>query len=67
MTDIKGSVSERRREWIPEEPVDFAPVFVWPPQPKALAKYLFGWGGFLWPWRAIWLGLAFASWHVAGA
>ncbi|MCY3953784.1 MAG: sterol desaturase family protein, partial [bacterium] len=63
MTDVKTPASGHRRDWIPEEPIEFAPFFVWPPQPRKLATYLFGWGGFLWPWRAIWLGLAIGSWY----
>lgn len=63
MSDVKSSAPERRRDWIPEEPIEFAPLFVWPPQPRKLAKYFLGWGGFLWPWRAIWLGLAIGSWY----
>ena len=63
MSEIEGSVSERRSEWRPEQPAGFAPIFVWPPQPKAFGKFLFTWGGFLWPWQVIYLGLAIVSWE----
>ena len=28
----------RRGDWQPEEVLDYAPVFVWPPRPKATLK-----------------------------
>jgi sterol desaturase/sphingolipid hydroxylase (fatty acid hydroxylase superfamily) len=40
-----------RGDWIPEDLIDphFDTVFSWPPRPRALLKYIFGWPGFLWP------------------
>jgi hypothetical protein len=49
------------KEWRPENGVRYAPVFVWPPQPVAFARWLVGWPGFLAPWNAVYVAIAVAT------
>jgi sterol desaturase/sphingolipid hydroxylase (fatty acid hydroxylase superfamily) len=46
----------------PELPIQMAPLFAWPPRPRALAQFFFGFPGFLWPWFTLFLGLAIVFW-----
>lgn len=55
---------EHGDSWVPEGPITPPPIFVWPPQPVALAKFLFGYPGFLFPWNAMYIALAVFSWYV---
>jgi len=49
-------------EWRPPYPVSYAPLFNWPPQVVATLKWLFRYGGYLWPWNIFYFGLATATW-----
>ena len=49
-------------EWRPPYPVGYAPLFNWPPQVVAIFKWLFRWGGYLWPWNIFYFALATATW-----
>lgn len=40
----------------------YAPVFAWPPQPLAVAKWCLSYPGFLWPWNSIWLAITLITW-----
>jgi sterol desaturase/sphingolipid hydroxylase (fatty acid hydroxylase superfamily) len=42
---------DARGHWKPPYPAGYAPLFVWPPQVKALFSWLFGFPGFLWPFN----------------
>jgi sterol desaturase/sphingolipid hydroxylase (fatty acid hydroxylase superfamily) len=48
--------------WAPPEDVETAPVFIWPPKPLALLKWLFGWGGYLLPFNLPIMVLSTAIW-----
>ena len=48
-------------EWLPRV-IQPNPVFAWPPRPKAIVKYLFGFPGYLWPFNALFAGLAIVTW-----
>lgn len=50
-----------QEEWRPDYPVKYAPIFVWPPQPAAFLRWLFGWPGFLVPWNAIYVAITVAT------
>ena len=39
--------------WTPKEPVSYGPAFDWPPRPRALLKWFFGFPGYLWPWNVL--------------
>jgi sterol desaturase/sphingolipid hydroxylase (fatty acid hydroxylase superfamily) len=49
-------------EWRPSYPVQYAPVFIWPPKPKQLLKWFFSYPGFLWPWNSVYLLITVVTW-----
>lgn len=50
--------------YVPPAPVPVAPLFAWPPQPRALAAYFFGFPGYLWPFYTLFIAIALVSWTV---
>lgn len=56
------SEPERRSGFRPEQAIQTEPLFQWPPRPVVLAKWLFSFPGYLWPWQTFFLGLAVVSW-----
>jgi sterol desaturase/sphingolipid hydroxylase (fatty acid hydroxylase superfamily) len=48
--------------WIPEEPVGVPPLLQWPPRPKKILGYMFGFPGFYFPWIALYALFALALW-----
>ena len=47
--------------WAPEK-LEYKPIFVWPPKPIALLKWLFHFpDGFIFPWAAIHIGITLIS------
>ena len=46
----------------PDVPIIEPPIFIWPPQPIAAAKYLFGYPGYFIPMNIIYMILAIVSW-----
>lgn len=65
MTDGDMVPETRRSGWSPERPIEYAPLFVWPPQPKALARWLVGFPGYIWPFNALYLLVAIGVWTWA--
>lgn len=59
-TDDKG-------HWKPEKPLEYAPLFVWPIKPIETLKYLFRWGGYLWPVKILYGALALGTWYLMHA
>jgi len=55
-------VRDRRGEWQPDRFIETPPVFVWPPRPAGFLKWLFGFPGYLWPWNALYVAIATATW-----
>jgi sterol desaturase/sphingolipid hydroxylase (fatty acid hydroxylase superfamily) len=53
---------DRPGSWSPSKPISYGPAFAWPPQPKGLLKWFFGYPGFLLPWNVLYAGLAFVIW-----
>jgi len=58
----RASLSTVSKDWRPEEPVEYAPLFQ-PTQwgPLSLGKYFLGWPGYLWPWNCIYFAVTVAS------
>ena len=48
--------------WRPTYPVGSSAVFVWPLQPRAALKTLFGFPGYFWPVNSFWLGITLVTW-----
>ena len=61
-TDTTTEPEPRDRYWRPEEPVRYPDVFVWPPKPSGIARWLFGVPGFFLPWTVLYIGIATALW-----
>ena len=49
-------------DWRPPELIKLPPIYAWPPQPAAVAKWLFGFPGYLWPMNSLTLAIAIATW-----
>lgn len=54
---------DEKGHWKPPYPVTYAPLFVWPPAPRRFLKWLFGYGGYLWPINLFFFGLAAVTWY----
>lgn len=51
MQESRFGQEDARGNWSPDKPISYGPAFAWPPQPKALFKWVFGLPGFLFPWN----------------
>ncbi|WP_159014770.1 sterol desaturase family protein [Acidisoma sp. S159] len=60
----KVRARERRDHWRPEKALQQAPVAIWPPRPVAALKFLFAYPGYLYPWNALYLGIAAITWFL---
>lgn len=49
--------------WVPPELVESGLLFSWPPKPTAVLKWLFGWGGYLFPYNALYFLMATVLWY----
>jgi sterol desaturase/sphingolipid hydroxylase (fatty acid hydroxylase superfamily) len=58
----KFGLRNSRGEWEPPYPVTYAPIFVWPPRPRALLKWVLSYPGFLWPWNSAYLLITLITW-----
>lgn len=54
-------VVDARGHWKPPYPAAYAPLFVWPPRPKELLAWFFGFPGLLWPFNTAVVLLAFLT------
>ena len=52
-------------EWKPDGSPSMSPLFSPPLRAKRILRYLFGFEGFLWPFNAVYAGLAVLVWFVA--
>ena len=58
MSDATVVDRDKRGNWAPKYLEQLPAPMVWPPNPLKILKWFFGWGGYLWPWNAIYLGIA---------
>lgn len=56
-------IRDGKGHWKPSEPCGYAPPFRCPWNLKQMVRWLFGWGGYLWPRHLSYLVLALLSWH----
>jgi sterol desaturase/sphingolipid hydroxylase (fatty acid hydroxylase superfamily) len=59
MDDLKFGTRNKRGDWAPNEPLRTAPLFVFPPRPLALLKWL---PGYFLPWNILFMASAFVFW-----
>ena len=58
------NVRNARGDWRPEARIALPPIYKWPPRPAAVAKWFFGFPGYLWPMNAITLSIALIAWYL---
>jgi len=52
---------DERGHWKPPYSSGYSPLFIWPPRPKALVKWFFGYPGFFWPINILFILFSFVS------
>lgn len=62
MDDSKIGTEDSRGYWVPNDRVSYGPVFEWPPRPKVLLKWFFGFPGYLLPWNVLYAVAAVGIW-----
>lgn len=62
MTNSVAEARDSRGEWKPDNKPVPGPLFRWPLKPLEILKYLFGYGGLLWRYNALYVGIAVVSW-----
>jgi sterol desaturase/sphingolipid hydroxylase (fatty acid hydroxylase superfamily) len=50
--------------WSPELPLTVPALLLWPPQPRKVLKYLFGFPGLFFPWMALYAAIAVGVWGL---
>lgn len=60
--DTLYGTRNKRGDWKPDKLLKYPPVFVWPAQPRAFLKWLFGWGGYLYPWHFVYGTISILVW-----
>lgn len=48
--------------WRPADRIALPPIYSWPPRPVAVAKWMFGFPGYLWPTNSLTFGIALVTW-----
>jgi len=56
---------DRRGDWRPPTLIEPPPLYAWPPHPRAILKWLFGFPGYLLPWNALYAVIATLTWVIA--
>ena len=62
MDDARYGQRDRRGHWHPFKPIEYPAVFVWPVQPAAIARWLFGYPSYLLPWNLLDAVIALCVW-----
>jgi sterol desaturase/sphingolipid hydroxylase (fatty acid hydroxylase superfamily) len=62
MDDSKFGSEDSRGYWAPDKRISYGPTFVWPPQPRAFLKWVFGFPGYLLPWNVLYAVAAVGIW-----
>ncbi len=65
MDETAHGTRNRRGDYRPNKRIAYPPFGDWPAKPKALLRWAFGFPGFLFPWNAIFLGIAGLVWAFA--
>lgn len=62
MDDRRFGQEDSRGNWVPEKPISYGPFFEWPPNPRALLKFFFGFPGYFLPWNVLYAVAALLIW-----
>ena len=62
MSDVVAGTRDSRGEWQPAERPEVAPIWSWPPRPRAVLKWFLGYPGYVLPWGALFWLIAIATW-----
>ena len=62
MDDRLYGADDGRGAWTPKKTISYGPAFAWPPQPRALFKWFFGYPGYFLPWNVLYAVLALLIW-----
>ena len=55
---------DTKGHWTPSGPKKKVPLFQWPIKPLESIRYIFKWGGLIWPINIICVGLAYLSFYI---
>ena len=58
----ESSEANQSLGWQPPSLLTAPPFFLWSPKPFKVAKYIFRFPGYLWPWNAFYSAIAVVSW-----
>ena len=62
MSDAALGTRDKRGDWRPPYILEVPAPLAWPPRPLAVLKWLFAFPGYMWPWNALYLGIALVTW-----
>ncbi len=62
MDDALYGTRDKRGDWKPNKLLAYPPVFVWPAQPLAFLKWLFGYPGYILPWNLLYAAVSVVFW-----
>ena len=62
MSEAVAGFRDSRGDWQPPERPATAPLWAWPPRPLATLKWIAAYPGYLFPWNAIFFGIALVTW-----
>jgi sterol desaturase/sphingolipid hydroxylase (fatty acid hydroxylase superfamily) len=62
--ELLYGVRDRRGDWKPNERIEYPPVFVWPVQPVRFVKWLFGFPGYILPYKVFYMLMGIALWRL---
>lgn len=62
LQDKDYGTEDARGNWAPAKPISYGPAFDWPPDPKRLVKWLFGFPGYFLPWNVFYAAMALVLW-----
>ena len=63
MDDSTFGKDDGRGFWTPKRSVSYGPAFDWPPRPKVLFKWFFGFPGYFLPWNVLYAIAAILIWQ----
>jgi sterol desaturase/sphingolipid hydroxylase (fatty acid hydroxylase superfamily) len=62
---MRQDLRQHSKGWAPDEPLEYPPVFVWPPRPVPFLRWFAGFPGYLFPYNAMYLLVAIGVWYFA--